>query len=92
MKEDRVDQRHHSNYMSIELREGVNSVSPVSVKGGGVGLCDGAMVLATAFSIRADIPSGPVALVTSRLLNNLFIFLIYQTFYYNNYTVTMQVY
>ena len=31
---------------------------------------DGAMVLATAFSIRADIPSGPVALVTSRLLNN----------------------
>ena len=25
--------------MSIELREGVNSVSPVSVKGGGVGLC-----------------------------------------------------
>ena len=31
---------------------------------------DGAMVLATAFRIRADIPSGPVALVTSRLLNN----------------------
>ena len=31
---------------------------------------DGAMVLATAFSIQADIPSGPVALVTSRLLNN----------------------
>ena len=25
--------------MSIELREGVNSISPVSVKGGGVGLC-----------------------------------------------------
>ena len=25
--------------MSIELREGVNSVSPVSVKGGSVGLC-----------------------------------------------------
>ena len=25
--------------MSIVLREGVNSVSPVSVKGGGVGLC-----------------------------------------------------
>ena len=25
--------------MSIELREGVNSISPVSVKGGGVELC-----------------------------------------------------
>ena len=25
--------------MSIELREGVNSISPVSVKGGCVGLC-----------------------------------------------------
>ena len=25
--------------MSIELREGVNSISPVSVKDGGVGLC-----------------------------------------------------
>ena len=25
--------------MPIEIREGVNSVSPVSVKGGGVGLC-----------------------------------------------------